>query len=364
MRISILAILLLLPTLACAQITASLNYDKQKDVLELIVGNESRDCDIYVFDVYDGARYSSTITPRYSKTGVEYESFITGLREKESLIPIKPMQEERFAFSWFPALRDKGVRFFDISYTIVYASVDEAGEKVVKSHKGKLKFEVDVIHTISLEDIESEYFREVFNSSEHTGFLKLPFVYDASFTKSWMSKKIKPVSYSYPVTDSPFFVNVRKSSQARNDAETRVQFMLDESVGDFLICIIYAISADHNANKSWLATFDFQGNLIDYIPIGEVHGNRIRTIEAQIHNNFIIDVQKLEFPHNDFIIKDFKPVEGLKGERMDVSYKLAGSGKFIKIRETSYLPQNYSSETLLNRKMRISGRGEVKKEIN
>lgn len=143
MRIFLLVILFSLPTLVCAQITASLNYDKQKDVLDLIVENESKDCDIYVFDVYDGSRYSSTITPRFSKKGVEYESFITGLQEKESLIPIKPMQKERFVFSWFSVLRDKGFRFFDINYTIVYAYVDKDGEKVVKSHKDKLKFEVE-----------------------------------------------------------------------------------------------------------------------------------------------------------------------------------------------------------------------------
>ena len=68
---------------------------------------------------------------------------ITGLQEKESLIPIKPMQKERFVFSWFSVLRDKGFRFFDINYTIVYAYVDKDGEKVVKSHKDKLKFEVE-----------------------------------------------------------------------------------------------------------------------------------------------------------------------------------------------------------------------------
>ena len=144
MRISILAILLLLPTLACAQITASLNYDKQKDVLELIVGNESRDSTLAVFDLYGGTAYSSTVRVRYGKIGERDKDFVVRLREEQrGIMEIAPLQTKSITCAWFTRLRARGYRFFEVSYDVVYAFRDSLKVGKLKSCKGKLKFEVE-----------------------------------------------------------------------------------------------------------------------------------------------------------------------------------------------------------------------------
>lgn len=216
---------------------------------------------------------------------------------------------------------------------------------------------------INMSDIVGVEFQKTYYSFKNNNFLKLPIKFDRNFMAYLRSINFRIRPYPYRDSNSPFYVNVNRLDKSHNDIETKISHLFDETNGNYILGIITAISGDHNAIKNWLVTFNFSGGLIDYIPIGELFGNRIRTIEAQINNDFTVDVQQLVFPDNDYIIEGAVPVSNLKGQRIDSAYKINTDGKFQKLSEVRFIPQIYSPDTLLDKKVGISQRGE-KKSMN
>lgn len=209
---------------------------------------------------------------------------------------------------------------------------------------------------IGVDDIKDENFRKIYQNFQTNGFLKLPVVFNREFNRT-VGQRPRP----YPLRNNnePFFVNVNKKDKSRNDKETKISYMFNETNGDYVMGIVIAISGDHNAVKNWLVTFGLSGNVIDYLPIGESFSNgSIRTIEAHIRENFTVDVQQLNFPNNDYIIEGEIPVNNLKGQRIDRSFKITAGGKFQKLNEVRFQLQTYQPSTLLNKSIRISQRGE------
>ena len=213
---------------------------------------------------------------------------------------------------------------------------------------------------VSLSEIKNSYLQNVYKVTQQYGFLKFPILYDNTFYENLLKKQIITFSHFYRNNNSPFYVNVSKQDKSRNDSETSLLYLFNESKGQYLLGVIMAISGDHLIYRHWLVSFSLNGDIIDYIPIREVYIDSITTIEAQISADFTIDVQRIEFPDNDCIIKDLKPLENLRGKRVDTSYRLSTEGRFIKTNEVHYKSQIYSPETLLNEKIRIAERGEIK----
>jgi hypothetical protein len=209
---------------------------------------------------------------------------------------------------------------------------------------------------IGVDDIKNKNFRKIYQNFQTNGFLKLPVVFNREFNRTVGRR---PRSYSLRNNNEPFFVNVNKNDKSRNDKETAMSYMFNETNGNYVIGIVTAISGDHNAVKNWLVTFGLSGNVIDYLPIGEsFSGGRIRTIEAHIRENFTVDVQQLNFPDNDYLIEGEIPVNNLKGQRIDRSFKITAGGKFQKLNEVRFQLQAYQPSTLLNKAILISQRGE------
>ena len=205
-----------------------------------------------------------------------------------------------------------------------------------------------------------QYFRE-------QGMLKLPINYDANFNKEIAllkrKREIARAVYPYRIINSPFYVNVNKKNTTHNDTETSIHFLFEETNGKYILGIVGAVSGDHNASKSWLVTFAPSNNFIDYIPIGESHCDT-RIIEAQINADFTVLVRELTFPGYDCIVdvKTFQPLENLKGQRIDRTYKITPEGKFELTKEVKYQPQIYTPAVLSDRNRLISEGGE--KPIN
>lgn len=209
---------------------------------------------------------------------------------------------------------------------------------------------------IGVSDIKDENFRKIYQHFQANGFLELPVIFNRDFKRN-VERRTQP----YPLrhNNESFFVNVNKKDKERNDKETRISYMFNETNGNYVIGIVTAVSGDHNAVKNWLVTFGLSGNVIDYLPIGEAFGGgRIRTVEALIHENFTVDVQQLNFPNNDYIIEGTTPVNNLKGQRVDCSFKITTGGKFQKLNEVRFKLQTYQPSALLNKSIRISQRGE------
>ena len=238
------------------------------------------------------------------------------------------------------------ILFVLISANIVVAQNNTVKEKAIRS--------------IEISEIQSESFKTMYTYYQSEGFLKLPAYFDRSFKKYLKANNLDKIGF-YPYRQSkgelPLYVNINKSSKERNDKETFVHYIYNETNGNYILGVIETISGDHIAIKDWLVTFDFSGNLIDYIPIHEYISD-VCTTEAQINKDFTADVQRLDFPENDCIIKDFKPIDNLKGQRIDTKYEITTDGKFMKLNEVRYQPQLYPPSALLDRKVNIRDRGE------
>ena len=216
-----------------------------------------------------------------------------------------------------------------------------------------------VKRTIALNEIQNEYLHNALRVSRNYFTLTTPISYNNNFFEKLRKNRVRTIAFAYK-NNSPFYVNVNKQDKSHNDSETSLLYLFNESNGQYLLGVIKAISGDHLVYRHWLVSFNFNGDIIDYIPIREVYVDCITTIETQISADFTINVQKIEFPDNDCIIKDLKPLENLRGKRVDTSYRLNTEGRFIKTNEVHYKSQIYSSETLLNEEMRIAERGEIK----
>ena len=232
-----------------------------------------------------------------------------------------------------------------VLFVLINANITFAQNSIVKGNTSR---------RIDVSEIRSEQFKEIYKYFQVDGFLELPFYLDRNHKGS-----VRPYPYKHSNGESPFYVNVNKSDIKRNDKETAIPYLYNKTNGDYVLGLITAVSRGITAVKWWLVTFDFSGNVIDYIPICEFIGD-VCTIESQINSDFTADVQRLDFPNNDCIIKkdNEQPLDNLKGQRIDAKYEITTDGKFKKLNEVRYQPQFYPPSMLLNEKVNIRDRGE------
>lgn len=224
----------------------------------------------------------------------------------------------------------------------------------------------DVTSLVKASEIKNKELQRAFLSFQQRAFLKLPVNYDASFfrfddyipLREQMKAKRDINPTGYKDINSPFYVNLDRRDKTRNDDETNIS-LIKETNGHYIWGIVSAISYDHYTTKAWLVTFDLSGEMIDYLPVGEWPGMLARTIEAEINEDFTVDVQQLDFSDYDCIIRIdsliSKFIDNLKGQRIDTKYEVTPEGKFKKLEEIRYQPQIYTPEILLESYKSLSG---------
>ncbi len=216
-----------------------------------------------------------------------------------------------------------------------------------------------VTSLVKFSDIKEKRLQRAFYLFSRTQFLKLPINYDYSFfvyqendsisIDEFEKRRRDTQGVSYEIDNSPFYANLDKRDK-RPPCETAIS-LIEDTNGKYIMGIVKTFSAPHDMNKSWLVTFSFQGTIIDYISISEQPGGRARTMEAQINKNFTVNVQRLDFPDNNYIIqldsiKGFIHLDNLKGQRIDTKYQIMPDGKFKKLEEIYYQPQIYTPDIL------------------
>lgn len=220
------------------------------------------------------------------------------------------------------------------------------------------------VRKLQKKELISDRLKDIYYSFQQRGFLKLPANYDKNFREYVMRNNlmgVNPYAYSYLNNGQyPFFVNVNKKNKKQNDKATTIS-LFDETNGNYIMGVVTAIAPGYEARKRWLVTFNFSGKIIDYIPILEVVGSAWIS-EALINQDFTVDVNCIDFPGNDYIVKDQKPLDNLKGQRIDTKYQIAPDGKFRKLSEVRYQPQIYSPDMLLDKTTNIRERTE--KQLN
>ena len=232
-----------------------------------------------------------------------------------------------------------------VLFVLINANIAFAQSNIVKRNTSR---------RIEISEIRSEQFKKIYKHFQVDGFFELP---------THLDRNDKGSVYAYPYKhtndEDPFYVNINNGDKTRNDKETAVSFMYNVTNGNYILGAITAVARGFTAVKWWLVTFDFSGNVIDYIPICEFIGD-VCTIESQINSDFTADVQRLDFPNNDCIIKkdNEQPLDNLKGQRIDAKYEITTDGKFKKLNEVRYQPQFYPPSMLLNEKVNIRDRGE------
>lgn len=224
-------------------------------------------------------------------------------------------------------------------------------------------FKKNIFCRIDVSEIQSKEFNKIYHHFNDVGFLVLPAYFDSNFI-TYLKKYNLYGGHAYPYHynngESPFYVNANKNDKTRNDGETVMSYLYNETSGNYILGVIRANAKAFKAITWWLVTFNFSGNVIDYIPIRGFIGD-VRTTDAQIDKNFTVDIQHLDFPDNDCIIKaNEEPLDNLKGQRIDTKYEITTDGKFKKLNEVRYQPQIYPPATLLDRKVNIRDRGEKK----
>lgn len=207
----------------------------------------------------------------------------------------------------------------------------------------------------------SNDFKKVYLYFQDLGFLKLPANYDRQFRYYMIKNNLTKINpYPYFLVNNgqfPFYVNVNKKNKKQNDKETSVR-LFDEANGDYVLGVVQAISGDHIAMREWLVTFSFSGKVIASIPIRDMVVHGAYTTETVINQDFTVDVYHIDFPGNDYIVKDHKPLDNLKGQRIDTKYQITPDGKFKKLSEVRYQPQIYSPDMLLDKTTNIRERNE------
>ena len=213
---------------------------------------------------------------------------------------------------------------------------------------------------VQKKELTSGNFKDIYHSFQQQGFFKLPANYDNNYRDYLFRNNlmgVSPYAYSYLNNGQhPFYVNVNKNDKKQNSKETTIN-LFDETNGNHVLGTVQTISGDHLVTKEWLVTFAFSGKIIDYIPIYENVVNACTT-EAVINQDFTVDVYCIDFPGNDYIVKDHKPLDNLKGQRIDTKHQITPEGKFAKLSEVHYQPQIYTPAMLLDKTTNIRDRNE------
>lgn len=272
-------------------------------------------------------------------------------------------REEKFEFNYTADVHviEKTQEAFSIhlgEHNVGYALLKFNGQKVAANTQDS---NIVTPTVIQAGDIKSKHFLKVYMNFKKSFFLDLPIHFDRTFSDK-MAERKKGTSYSsYPYQDSQslFYVN----PDERNDRETNISYLFNETSGGYVMGIITATSKSHDKTKSWLVTFNHWGQRIYCRPIDEYMGG-IRMIEAQIHKDFTFDVQELRFLDNNYIEKfqkkgnQYIPVDNIKGQRIDTKFQITPEGHFNKVEEIYYQPQIYTPAMLLDENILIRQRKE------
>lgn len=229
-----------------------------------------------------------------------------------------------------------------------------------------------VTSLVKLSDIKEKSLQRVFYVFSKNEFLKLPINYDITFffyqgndsiaREAFEDTRAVTQGSTYEISNSPFYANLDKRDK-EPPIET-VLSLIEDTNGKYIMGIVKTFSSLHDMSKSWLVTFSFPGIIIDYIPISERPGGKARTMEAQINKDFTVNVQRLDFPDNNYIIqfdslkRNFIHLDNLKGQRIDTKYQIMPDGKFKKLAETYYQPQIYTPDMLKSEAIIIRSRKE------
>ena len=215
------------------------------------------------------------------------------------------------------------------------------------------------IRGFRISELKSEKMKETCEYYQIAGFLKLPVNFDRKY-RSYLIKNnlqnMRPYPYRHVNDESPFYVNVNKKNMKRNDKDSRI-YLFNQTSGNYVVGVVMAIAPGYEAVKRWLVTFSFSGDVIDYIPIYETFAQSY-VMESQVNQDFSVDVNHIDFPGNDYIVKDYKPLDNLKGQRIDTKHQITPEGKFAKLSEVHYQPQIYTPAMLLDKTTNIRDRNE------
>lgn len=218
----------------------------------------------------------------------------------------------------------------------------------------------DVTSRVKASEIKNKELQDAFINFQKRSFLKLPIHLDLNYfqfndsipTLEQRRQWRETTPWCYRDSSSPFYVNLDRRDKTRDYSETRIT-LFKETNGDYIWGIVSATSPSRDIIKDWLVTFDFSGKIIDYLLVSEWPGIRSRIAEAQTNKDFTVNVQRLDFPDNDYIIRDDSIkmdriyVDNLRGQRIDSKYQITPEGKFKKMEEIRYQPQIYTPEILL-----------------
>jgi hypothetical protein len=217
------------------------------------------------------------------------------------------------------------------------------------------------VYTLQKSDLQANFLKEGYDVSTAKYFYNTPRTLDKDYCDYLYSHVSSPdfePSWVYEDPnwkDTPFYANNNKNNTSHMYPVVFFKGMFAQSPGNFALTIVIGGELEPCVIEYWLATYSFDGKLIDYlpalckycpIPISEEY----YTMESQVKDDFSIDVQQINFPQNDSLMvcenNSYKLISPLVGQRVDKSYKLTSDGHFVKESETKYKTQDYLSNGL------------------
>ena len=142
MRYLLIIIAIFVNTKMFSQMSISQSYNKESDELEFFIENKDSIHELWIFDLYEGNLYSSTITVKHSSNAINFAESTVAFQGTKGIIKISPLQRKKFTFSWFSFLRNRDQRYFKISYNIVHRWILNEKAMELNSLEGELEFEI------------------------------------------------------------------------------------------------------------------------------------------------------------------------------------------------------------------------------
>ena len=132
----------------------------------------------------------------------------------------------------------------------------------------------------------------------------------------------------------------------------------NQTKGDWMLTIVCSWG-DAQVIRFYLATIDFEGRLIDYLPI-YFEADTVRFIDSHLGSDGTVSVQQIDFgPGGLETITDGYPkiaCEGKqKGRRIDAKYILREDGKFHLLDKVIYRPRLYGPTDLVKSRRIANG---------
>ena len=142
MRYLLIIIAIFVNTKMFSQMSISQSYNKESDELEFFIENKDSIHELWIFDLYEGNLYSSTITVKHSSNAINFAESTVAFQGTKGIIKISPLQRKKFTFSWFSFLRNRDQRYFKISSNIVHRWIINEKAMELNSQEGELEFEI------------------------------------------------------------------------------------------------------------------------------------------------------------------------------------------------------------------------------